>query len=108
MTVQLTESINQYFEISNGVDTARAKECFTPDATVHDEGGTYQGLAAIESWLQETRTKYQFSSKPISITKKELQDIVVAEVSGTFPGSPIKLNYAFVLNSGKIQSLKIS
>lgn len=55
MNIQLAESISNYFDISNGNDTARVTSCFTPDATVYDEGGTYQGLAAIESWLQETR-----------------------------------------------------
>lgn len=108
MNIQLAESISNYFDISNGNDTARVTSCFTPDATVYDEGGTYQGLAAIESWLQETRQKYQFSSKPLSIVAKEQQKIVVAEVSGNFPGSPIQLNYTFVLNDGKIQSLEIS
>lgn len=108
MSIQLAQPLDNYFDLSNGMDTGRVNDCFTPSATVHDEGGTYQGLAAIESWLKETREKYQFSSKPISIAKKGLQEIVVAEVSGNFPGSPIQLNYAFVLNGGKIQSLEIS
>ena len=108
MNIQLAESIDKYFDISNGIDSAQVKDCFTPSATVHDEGGTYEGLASIECWLQETRKKYQFSSKPISVDTKEQQEIVVAEVSGEFPGSPIQLSYAFVLNGGKIQSLEIS
>ncbi|MBE0448915.1 MAG: nuclear transport factor 2 family protein [Actinobacteria bacterium] len=108
MSIQLAEPLDNYFDISNGIDTVRVNDCFTPSATVHDEGGTYQGLAAIESWLQETRQKYRFSSKPLSIAKKGHQEIVVAEVSGNFPSSPIQLNYAFVLDSGKIQSLEIS
>lgn len=108
MNIQLAESIDKYFDLSNGIDSAQVKDCFTPSATVHDEGGSYEGLTSIESWLQETRKKYQFSSKPIRVARKEQQEIVVAEVSGNFPGSPIELNYAFVLNDGKIQSLEIS
>ncbi|MCT7946537.1 nuclear transport factor 2 family protein [Shewanella septentrionalis] len=108
MKIQLAESLDNYFNISNGIETARVNDCFTQSATVHDEGGTYQGLAAIESWLQETRKKYQFNSKPISIAKNGHQEIVVAEVSGNFTGSPIQLKYVFVLNDGKIQSLEIS
>lgn len=107
MSIQLADPIDKYFDISNGIGAGLVNDCFTPSATVHDEGGAYQGLAAIESWLHETRQKYQFSSKPMSITKKGHQEIVVAEVSGNFPGSPIRLNYAFVLDSGKIQSLEI-
>lgn len=108
MKIQLTAPLDKYFDISNGIDSARVYDCFTQSATVHDEGGTYQGLAAIKSWLQETRKKYQFNSKPISIAKKGHQEIVVAEVSGNFPGSPIQLNYVFVLHGGKVQSLEIS
>lgn len=107
MTIQLAESINNYFNISNGIDPSQVKDCFSPDAVVLDEGGTYQGQAAIEAWLQETHQKYAFIAKPISITKKEQHEIVVAEVSGNFPGSPIQLNYSFLLNDGKIQSLEI-
>lgn len=108
MNIQLAKSINNYFAIRNGTGPVRVQDCFTPEAVVLDEGGTYQGQAAIASWLQETRQKYQFSAKPISVTSKEQQEIVVAEVSGNFPGSPIQLNYSFLLSDGKIQSLEIS
>lgn len=107
MKIQLAEPLDNYFDISNGIGTARITDCFTQNATVHDEGGVYQGLAAIESWLHDTRKKYQFNLKPISIATKRQQEIVVAEVSGNFPGSPIQLNYVFVLDDGKIQSLEI-
>ncbi|SEH84067.1 hypothetical protein SAMN05660691_01710 [Rheinheimera pacifica] len=108
MNIQLAKSINNYFAIGNGTGSVRVKDCFTPEAVVLDEGGNYQGQAAIESWLQQTRQKYQFSAKPISVTSKEQQEVVVAEVSGNFPGSPIQLSYVFVLNGDKIQSLEIS
>ncbi|NVK58117.1 MAG: nuclear transport factor 2 family protein [Alteromonadaceae bacterium] len=108
MNIQLAKPIDKYFDISNGIDSAQVKECFTSNATVYDEGGTYQDLASIEFWLQETRKKYQFSAKPISVDTKEQLVIVVAEVSGKFPGSPIKLNYTFVLSGEKIQSLEIA
>jgi hypothetical protein len=34
--------------------------------------------------------------------------IVTSEVSGNFPGSPLELRYAFILERGKIASLEIS
>lgn len=108
MSIQLGKPISDYFNISNGVGSVPIQDCFASDAVVLDEGGTYQGLVAIESWLQEARQKYQFSAKPISSAKNEQYEIVVAEVSGNFPGSPIRLNYAFILNEIKIQSLEIS
>lgn len=108
MSIQLPEPINNYFDISNGIQAARIKDCFTTSATVQDERGNYQGLAAIESWLHETREKYQFNSKPINFSQKGSQEIVVSEVSGNFPGSPILLNFTFVLSGEKIQSLEIN
>ncbi len=108
MSTQLSEPITNYFQASNSKDPAEVKACFTADATVFDEGGTYQGQLAIASWFLETRQKYDFSVKPISMTKNAQHEVVVAEVSGNFPGSPIQLNYTFLLNDDKIQTLEIS
>ena len=108
MNIQLADPIKNYFEISNGTDPAGLKHCFNTDAVVLDEGGTYQGHAAIAAWFCDTRQKYAFSAKPLSATTQQQHEIVTAEVSGNFPGSPIELSYTFLLQDGKIQSLKIA
>lgn len=109
MSTQLSKPITNYFQASNSKDPAKVKACFTADATVFDEGGAYQGQLAIASWFLETRQKYDFSVQPIRMTKNsQLEVVVVAEVSGNFPGSPIQLNYTFLLNDDKIQTLEIS
>lgn len=107
MKIQLAEPINTYFEINNGADTALVDRCFTESATVKDEGKEYQGLAAIEAWIINAHKTFQFTSTPLSTSKQGDQDIVLAEVSGNFPGSPVQLNYAFVVNNGKIHALEI-
>ncbi|RUO69406.1 nuclear transport factor 2 family protein [Idiomarina ramblicola] len=108
MTIQLPDTIKSYFEMSNGSIPIQTSECFSQDAAVLDEGGTYQGHTAIASWIKETRQKYEFSSNPIKMTTKDKHQIVEAEVSGNFPGSPALLTYSFLLSDGKIQSLEIS
>lgn len=108
MSIQLASAIKNYFEISNGTAPAGLKDCFNTDAVVLDEGGTYQGHTAIAAWFCDTRQKYAFSAKPLSATTQQQHEIVIAEVSGNFPGSPIKLSYTFLLQDGKIQSLKIA
>lgn len=108
MNIQLANPIHSYFDISNGTDPTGLKECFAPDAVVIDEGGTHQGIAAIAVWFLDTRQKYDFRAKPLSSTRNETHEIVIAEVSGNFPGSPIQLSYAFLLHEGKIQSMEIS
>lgn len=108
MNIQLADPIKKYFEISNAADPAGLKDCFSLNAVVLDEGGTYQGLVAIAAWFSDTRQKYAFSAKPLSATTQQPHEIVIAEVSGNFPGSPIKLSYTFLLQDGKIQSLEIA
>ena len=108
MNLQLAEPIKKYFDISNTADAAGVKDRFNTDAVVLDEGGTYQGHAAIAAWFSDTRQKYAFSAKPLSATTHEMHEIVTAEVSGNFPGSPIQLSYTFLLHNDKIQSLEIS
>lgn len=107
MKIQLAEPINTYFELNNGADPSQVNRCFTETATVKDEANEYQGLAAIEAWLTQARKTFQFTSTPLSTNKQGNQDIVLAEVRGNFPGSPIQLHYAFVVNNGKIHALEI-
>ncbi|ALZ75278.1 nuclear transport factor 2 family protein [Rheinheimera sp. F8] len=108
MTIELPESIKQYFSAGNIADLQGLQDCFTKDAVVFDEGGAFRGLAAIAAWFSEARQKYQFSATPLSITTKDQHQLVLASVSGNFPGSPIQLQYAFLLHDDKIQSLQIS
>ncbi len=108
MNIQLAEPIELYFNISNGSDPAGVAACFTTDAVVLDEGGNHQGHAAIKAWLLDTRQKYAFQAKPLRTSPQNQHQLVLAEVSGNFPGSPIQLSYTFLLNDGKIQSLQIS
>lgn len=107
MKIQLAEPINTYFQLNNGADITQVNRCFAESATVKDEGNSYLGLAAIEAWIINARKTFQFTSTPISSRKQGDQDIVLAEVSGNFPGSPLQLHYAFVVNNGKIQALEI-
>lgn len=108
MTIELPESIKQYFSAGNTTDLQWLQDCFSADAAVFDEGGVFRGLAAIEAWFSQARQKYQFSVSPLSLTTKGQHELVVATVSGNFPGSPIQLQYAFLLHDDKIQSLQIA
>jgi ketosteroid isomerase-like protein len=107
MNLQLPESIGTYFDVSNRNDGALITECFTENAVVFDEGGAHQGHTAIQSWFQETRKKYEYRVEPVSISGEDDNEIVVAKVIGNFPGSPIQLHYAFLLQGNKIQTLEI-
>ncbi|GEC78100.1 hypothetical protein [Flavobacterium aquatile] len=79
--------------------------CFSETATVFDEGKTHNGKAAIRSWIKKAYETYQVTMKPIEYS--EINQILKAEISGNFPGSPLVLTYEFEIVNQQIQSLKI-
>jgi ketosteroid isomerase-like protein len=89
----------------NTANSSAYANCFSDTAIVFDEGKQHKGKAAIKSWIAKANQAYKTKMKPLeySATKQILE----AEISGTFPGSPLVLTYQFELNEGQIQSLKI-
>jgi hypothetical protein len=81
--------------------------CFADDAIVRDENETRRGQSEIEPWLTATIEKYKFQFKPLSSQERENETVVSVEISGTFPGSPISLDYHFTIAAGKVASLTI-
>jgi len=106
MSIQLPASIERYVQIANS-GTVEAAECFAPDAVVRDEGQTYEGAAAIKNWMAATRRKYGHTIAPLELAERGGQSILKARLTGNFPGSPITVNFLFVLADGKIRSLEI-
>jgi SnoaL-like domain len=107
MSVQLPVAIERYLEIANSGTPEAVPECFTPDAMVRDEGQTYQGVAAIQSWMAATRRKYGHTITPLEFAGRDGQSVLKARLTGSFPGSPITVNFSFVLAGGKICALAI-
>ena len=99
--------IEEYINASNAHDVNAIVSCFLDTATVRDESKTRQGKKDIESWIVETIQKYKFHFKPLTMKSEDSKPIVTIEVSGTFDGSPVKLDYHFTLEHDKIQSLEI-
>ncbi len=107
MSIQLPDPIERYVQIANSGTPEAATECFAPDATVYDEGRTYEGVAAIENWMAATKKKYGHTVAPLELAERGGQNILKARLTGSFPGSPITVNFSFVLADGKIRSLEI-
>jgi hypothetical protein len=106
MSISLPEPIVAYFAAdADGGDMAT---CFTIDAIVIDEEQTYQGREAIVRWKNEASARYAYSARPTSITVEGSEQIVIAHVTGNFPGSPVDLRYAFTLADGAITRLEIT
>lgn len=102
--------LSTYFASANEGRIDDAAACFAADALVHDEKQDHRGREAIRKWIETTTL--QFSPRVEvnhlgSIDGKEGAFAARGMVSGTFPGSPIPLNYTFTVRDGKISSLDI-
>jgi SnoaL-like domain len=107
MSIQLPIPIERYVQIANSGTAEAASECFAPEATVYDEGQTHEGVAAIRNWMTSTKKKYGYSIAPLELAERGGQSVLKAKLAGNFPGSPITVNFSFVLAGGKIRSLEI-
>ena len=107
MAITLPQIIQKYVDSSDRHDVQSILSCFSDDAVVHDEAETLHGKKAIEDWITKTIAKYKFHFNPLSIKQDAAGIVVEVEVSGTFDGSPITLNYHFAIEGNKIVSLAI-
>lgn len=108
MTVTIPDVIARYYQLIGGTDVDAFVACFTDDAIVADEDRTYEGPAAIRAWRERTASEYEYDAVPESVEEEAGGNIVVtALVSGTFPGSPVRLRHRFTLRDGLIGALDI-
>lgn len=107
MSIQLPPPIDRYVKIENSGDVEALAECFAPNATVRDEGQTYEGLDAIKKWKAETKKKYGHSITPLEVAHRNGKIVLKARLTGSFPGSPVTVGFSFVLKDGRIVSLEI-
>ena len=107
MSLPLPGSIERYVQIANSGTPEAVPECFAPDAIVRDEGRTYEGVAAIQNWMAATKKKYGHTITPLEFAARDGESVLKARLAGNFPGSPITVNFNFVLAGGKIRALAI-
>ena len=105
--MNLPPLIQRYIDASNIHDVKSILACFDDDAVVRDENETHRGKIDIERWLTTTIQKYNFHFKPLGSQERQNETLVSVKVSGTFPGSPISLDYHFTIARDKIACLTI-
>ena len=104
--MNLPKVITDLTEAQNNFDSKAYADCFSETAIVFDEGKNHNGKKEIQEWIKKANEEYQAVMKPLEYSATE--EILRAEVSGNFPGSPIVLFYHFKLQNGLIESLKIT
>jgi hypothetical protein len=105
--LSLPEPIAHYFAADLAGDASAVARCFTADAVVRDEGGTFTGVTAIEQWNTQAKAKYHYTVEPLSVNAQHGEIVVTGKVAGDFPGSPINLQHIFRIAGDKIVSLEI-
>jgi len=104
--MNLPNVITELIKTQNNFDSVTYAKCFTETAVVFDEGKTHNGRKEIETWIDKANKDYEATMKPLEYSTKD--QILKAEVSGNFPGSPIILSYHLEIADELIQSLKIT
>lgn len=107
MDVTLPRPIAGYFEADRSKDAEAVAACFNDDAVVKDERKVHRGQEAIRRWKSEASTTFDYSVEPFAIATDAGRTVVTGHVVGDFPGSPIDLRYAFVLDGDRIAELEI-
>jgi len=106
-SLRLPSIVQRYVDASNKHDVPSIVACFSDDAVVQDEGETLHGKKAIEGWIVKTIEKYKFHFEPLNTKSDNAEVVATIEVSGTFAGSPVSLDYHFTIENEKILSLSI-
>lgn len=106
--MELSKLAARFVETQNTYDSAAYTACFTETAIVHDEGKTHTGKEEIRQWIEEANEKYRSVMKPLNYEESGSNGTLTAEVSGTFPGSPIVLQFHLGLKDGLIDSLNVT
>jgi ketosteroid isomerase-like protein len=106
-TINLPATLRKYVEASNAGDTAATVELFSESAVVHDDGAELRGREAIGTWIEESTRKYQAQLVPLALEESGDHLVLRGQVSGNFPGSPVELDFDFVLSDDKIARLAI-
>jgi len=103
--MNLPKAIADLVTAQNNFDSSAYADCFSETAVVFDEGHTHTGKTEIENWIEKANQTYKAVMKPLEYSAAD--QLLSAEISGNFPGSPLVLKYQFELKDGQIQSLKI-
>lgn len=108
MPLDLKPPIATYFASSNAHDADGLAALFTEDGRVEDEQSDHRGQGAIRGWAEDTFRKYATVLSPRQAAVESEATVVTTGVAGTFPGSPIELDFRFVVEGERIKKLQIS
>ncbi|WP_336079466.1 nuclear transport factor 2 family protein [Thalassospira sp. CH_XMU1448-2] len=105
--MDMPNAVKTYFSADQGQNADLLTDIFSSDAIVHDEGENHTGTGAIRTWWLAAKAKYNHVAEPIEANTNGDRVTVRAKVSGTFPNSPVTLDYFFHVKDGKITEMGV-
>lgn len=106
--MELPQIVERFIETQQIYDSKAFVKCFTETGIVHNECKTHTGKDEIHQWIEHAMEAYKSQLEPLNYQQAESNGVLTANVSGTFPGSPIVLKFHFGLKDGLIDSLKVT
>ncbi|MCV7279912.1 nuclear transport factor 2 family protein [Mycolicibacterium flavescens] len=104
----LPAAVKTYLAAHDAGDVDAARDTFTADAAVTDEGHTYHGRDQVVGWLSATSNQYTYTTEYIGATEVDGTTFeVVQHLEGDFPGGVADLRFRFTLDRGLITRLVI-
>jgi hypothetical protein len=104
----LPDVVRRYVEL-DPQDVDAFVSLFSDDATVVDEGKTYQGLGEIRAWRSGPAIKYTYSTEVLDHEDEGGgRHLVTARLTGNFPGGTVDLRCDFTIVSDLIGRLVIA
>ncbi len=105
---QLPAAVAAYFAADQQDDSEAVARCFSAHGVVVDEAQVHVGHAAIASWKADASARYRYRCVPLRLDSTDHQHVVTGRLTGDFPGSPIDLRYAFIVDGHAITRLEIA
>jgi ketosteroid isomerase-like protein len=105
---ELPAVITSYLKAHMARDIDVAVQGYAADATVIDEGKTYQGREEIRQWLSRSANEFTYTIEMTGATKVAANRYdVLHHLEGNFPGGRVDLQFRFTLRDGEISQLTI-
>lgn len=106
--LELPASIASFFHASVEYDEELLAGCFAEEAILQDEGMEYCGPAEISRHIIKANREAAVTKELIDFKVEDGLPVATAMLSGNFEGSPLPLDFHFVLSGEKIKSLDIT
>ncbi|WP_431611762.1 nuclear transport factor 2 family protein [Chryseobacterium sp. 'Rf worker isolate 10'] len=100
--------LQEFLKAQKLFDSIAFANCFSEHASVFDEGKIYTGKEEIKQWNEKSNNEYQTLFEVMDFSVKDNMKILKINISGSFEGSPVVLNFHFRIENGLITALAIT